>query len=131
MDGRHDDARVTDRSRPDGPVTPALSVGSLAAVLASSLGSALAAGVAPEVLRIHWTLGAGPYYGPEFAPAWVVLGAFPLLIGGLALVAHRVGALAAGTDSFDPVRPYYAPAVLATLFGLLTAQAALVLVNVT
>jgi len=49
------------------------------------LGSLVAAGLLPDRVRIHWTLGLGWYYGPEFAPTLLVLAVFPVIVGATAL----------------------------------------------
>lgn len=106
-----------------------LPVGSAAAVLTSVLVSVLASGPLPDSVRIHWTLGAGEYYGPEFAPTALVLGLFPVSVGLAALVGWSVGATLERVDGFDAVRPLYAAAVLSTLTVLVATQAVVVWAN--
>ena len=101
-----------------------------AVVLLSSIAvSVLAFGALPARLRVHLTLGAGPYYGPEFAGKAVVLALFPLLVGvlfaGFTLLAERLER----EGSFGTARPLYEWAVLATLAVLVLAQVALVVAN--
>jgi hypothetical protein len=81
-------------------------------------------------MRIHWTLGAGPYYGPEFAPTTVVLAAFPLLVAVTALGAYWGGARLRDSEGFATVRSYYVVAVLGTILSLLVIQSSLVIANV-
>jgi uncharacterized membrane protein len=107
----------------------ALSLGSLAVVVASAVGSAAAYTVLPERLRIHWTLGTGPYYGPEFAPKSLLLVLFPLLIAGLALVGRWAVARARTIDEGGATRPHDALAVLAMLVAVLAGQAVLIVAN--
>jgi len=107
----------------------ALSLGSLAAVALSVATSALGYGPLPARMRIHWSLG-GPYYGPEFAPAAVVLVGFPVLVAGVALGAHLLVGRLRASEAFATARPYDALAVLVTLVALLGTQAALVVANV-
>jgi hypothetical protein len=118
-----DPSHRTDRSG------TALTVGSLAVVVASAVGSAAAYTVLPDRLRIHWTLGMGPYYGPEVAPKPLLLILFPLLITGLALVGRWAVIRARTIDEVATARPYDALAVLAMLVVVLAGQAVLIIVN--
>jgi len=130
MEDKRAHTHVENSSAPgsDGGVRPALAVGSLLAVLASAAGSIVAYGLVPSRLRIHWTLGAGPHYGPEFAPAVLVLTAFPVLVAALALGANWMESRFRN-EEFVPARPYDTAAVLGTLAVLLASQAAVVLAN--
>jgi len=112
-----------------GGVTPALAVGSFVAVLASAVASVLAYGVVSDPVRIRWTAEMGTYYGPEFAPAAVVLAAFPLAVAGLAAGAVWLRARFGDSDEFAPIRPYYTPAVLGTLAVVVATQAGVILAN--
>jgi len=107
-----------------------LAIGSLGAVLLSAVVSGAAYGLLPDRIRIHWTLGMGPYYGPEFAPTVLVLTGFPLLVAVTALGAYWVGARLGRSEGFAAVRPYYAVAVLGALASLLVTQVALVVAAV-
>jgi hypothetical protein len=68
----------------------------LAVLLASIAISLLAAGPAPERLRIHW---GSPYYGPEFAPAVAVLVGFPLATAACYLFVRAVSRVAVPEDA--------------------------------
>lgn len=132
---RHRLAKLTsgDRDGADGPRggTPerTLSFGHLAVVIASVVTSLVGYSVSPAELRIHWTLGAGPYYGPEFAPTWTVLTAFPVLIASGALVAGWASTRLRSSDVADEVRSYATVGVLVSLLVLLGVQVVLVIAN--
>jgi len=106
-----------------------LAIGSLGAVLLSTVASGVAYGLLPDLMRIHWTLGMGPYYGPEFAPTTLVLTAFPLLVAVSALGAHWGGAQLSHSEAFAAIRPYYVVAAFGTFLSLIGTQIALVIVN--
>lgn len=106
-----------------------LAAGGFGLSLLSAVGSIIAHGVLPDRVRIHWTLGMGPYYGPEFAPAWLVLLLFPVLIAGTAVLASVIDARMRNTDAFTEIRPFYIVAVLGTLTVLLGCQSGLILAN--
>lgn len=120
------DVEQPDDDRAEGRLLP---LGSVAATLVSALVSVLAYGPLPDSVRIHWTLGAGEYYGPEFAPTALVLGLFPVAVALAALVGWSVGATLERVDGFDAVRPLYAAAVLSTLTVLVATQAVVVWAN--
>ncbi len=103
--------------------------GSLATVLASVLVSALSYGPLPNSVRIHWTLGAGEYYGPEFAPTVLVLGLFPVAVGLGALLGWGLAATLSDVEGFETVRPLYTATVLAVLAVLVSTQAIVVWAN--
>ncbi|OYR49298.1 MULTISPECIES: hypothetical protein [unclassified Halorubrum] len=127
-----DDARmvsfVTRFAGKDAP-SRVLSAGSLAMVLLSAVGSVIAYGMLAEQLRIHWTLGMGPYYGPEFASTPLILTLFPVLVAATAVLACALDALLHDTAEFGAIRPYYVVAVLGTLGVLLGSQILLVVAN--
>jgi hypothetical protein len=106
-----------------------LAGGSLVMVLLSAVGSVIADGMLPEQLRIHWTLGMGPYYGPEFAPTVLILILFPVLIAGTAVLANTLDALLHDTAEFGAIRPYYVVAMLGTLGVLVSSQMLLIVAN--
>ena len=106
-----------------------LAVGSLGAVLLSVLGSIVAAGLLPDRVRIHWTLGLGSYYGPEFAPTGFVLAMFPVVVGATALAAYWGAGKLRHADEFATLRPFYVVAVLGMLTALLATQAVLIAAN--
>lgn len=107
----------------------ALNVGSFVVVVASAVGSAAAYTVLPDRLRIHWTLGMGPYYGPEVAPKPLLLVLFPLSIAGLALVGRWAVTRVRTIDEVAAARPYDALAVLVMLVAVLAGQAVLIVAN--
>lgn len=106
-----------------------LAVCSLTLTLVSAAGSIVASGLVSEQMRIHWSLGMGPYYGPEFAPAAVVLGLFPALIGGLSVGAYWVDTRLQQVEGFAALRPYYILAVMGTLTVLVVAQGLVIAAN--
>lgn len=112
----------------DGDTDRPLAAGSLALAAASGLLSLLGYAALPGQVRVHWTLGAGPYYGPEFAPKLLVVALFPVLVVGTALAArvalHRVRA-AEGPAT----RPYDTAVVLGALALVVAVQAALLVAN--
>lgn len=129
-DSRSDAA--TTRSEPDenGDGSRRLAVAGIGITVLSAVVSALSYGYLPDRMRIHWTLGAGPYYGPEFAPTPAVLIGFPALIAGIAISAYAVDTRLRRREGVAAVRPYYGAGLVGTLGVLLAAQAALVLVAV-
>jgi hypothetical protein len=106
-----------------------LAAGSFGTVSASALGSVVASGALEGQMRIHWTLGTGPYYGPEFAPTGLVLTLFPVLIAGTAVIAYAVDSMFRDTTAFASIRPYYVVALLGTLSVLLAFQMLLTVAN--
>lgn len=101
---------------------------SVLVVVVSSIVSALAASVVPSQMRIHWSLG-GTYYGPEFAPAWLLLGMFPLVVAALAVGSHHLKRYLEASGEYDVMRGYYELAVLGVLATLLLVQGVLILLN--
>lgn len=98
-------------------------------VVVSIAASVLAVGTLPERIRIHWTLGAGPYYGPEFAPVEAVLALFPVTVATLFVGAGLLEASLDGTDAFETVRPYYEWAAVLALAVVLGIQLLVVWLN--
>ena len=117
----------SERDDGDGGSRPLALAGIGITVLSAAL-SALTYGLLPDRLRVHWTLGAGPYYGPEFAPTPAVLIGFPALIAGLALGTYWLDTRLRRTEEFAAARPYYQAGVVVTLGVLLAFHAALVAV---
>jgi hypothetical protein len=103
--------------------------GCLATVVVSMLGSVVASGMLQGQMRIHWTLGMGPYYGPEYAPSLLVLALFPVLIAGTAVLAYAIDSMFRDTTEFADVRPYYVVFMLGTLGVLLASQTLLIVIN--
>ncbi|MDZ5812911.1 hypothetical protein U4E84_16345 [Halorubrum sp. AD140] len=106
-----------------------LALAGIGIIALSAALSGLAYGALPEQMRIHWTLGMGPYYGPEFVPTPAVLTGFPVLIAGVALGSYWLETRLRRTEGFDAVSPYYAAGMVATLGVLLAVHGALVLVS--
>lgn len=104
-------------------------LGSVAAVLSSTLVSVVGYGVLPAEIRIHWTLGAGPYYGPEFAPTAVVLALFPALIGLVAFGSVLIARYADFPAEQPTARLVFAASMLGVLVVLLGTQVGLVVAN--
>jgi hypothetical protein len=98
-------------------------------VVVSIAASVLGMRALPERIRIHWSLGAGPYYGPEFAPVETVLALFPVVVATLFVGAGLVEASLDGTEEFEPVRPYYEWAAVSTLAVVLGVQLLVVWLN--
>jgi hypothetical protein len=111
------------------PGARTLQAGGVMAVCASVALSALSSSVLPESMRIHWQLGSGVHYGPEFAPSAVVLAAFPAMVAtvlaGSALLARQLRA----DPSFESIRRYYEWGVLAVLAFLLVVQLVVIRLN--
>jgi hypothetical protein len=120
---------VASTSGPSSATSSPLRAGGAVVLLSSIAVSALSFGALPARLRIHWTLGAGPYYGPEFADKAVVLALFPLLVAGLFVGVTWLAARLDREEAFGTARPLYEWAVLATLAVLVLAQVALVVAN--
>lgn len=97
---------------------PGLDATGLVVLFTSIAVSVLAAGPAPERLRIHW---GTPYYGPEFAPAMVVLAGFPLAMGAAYLFVRGVSRIAVPDDA-PAARQGLVIGTAATLGCLLLAQ---------
>lgn len=106
-----------------------LALGSAGVVLLSVALSSIGYGILPAQMRIHWTLGMGPYYGPEFAPTLAVLSGFPVLIGGLALGTYWLDTLLRRIEEFAAIRPYYAIGMVGALGFLVVFQGALIVAN--
>lgn len=106
-----------------------LSTGSLVMILLSAVGSGIAYGMLPEQMRIHWTLGIGPYHGPEFAPTVLILILFPVLVTATAVLASALDASLHDTADFAAIRTYSVVAMLGTLGVLLVSQIALIVAN--
>lgn len=106
-----------------------LAIGSFGVVLLNTVVSSIAYGLLPDQIRIHWTLGMGQYYGPEFAPTIFVLTAFPVVVAAMALGAYWGAVQLSHSEEFAAIRPYYVVAVFGTFLSFLGTQVALVIVN--
>ena len=120
------DSVPADDDRGQGWVLP---VGSAVAVLASAVASVLSYGVLPDSVRIHWTLGMGPYYGPEFAPKPVVLAVFPLTVAAVAAVGWGLAVTLNSVEGFETVRPLYVATILGVLAVVVCSQTVVVWAN--
>jgi len=127
----HDSAAAPGASKRTGSDDHALVLtgGSLLVVAASVLGSIVSYGMLPARMRIHGTLGAGPYYGPEFAPELLVLALFPAFVAGGAIVGWWAVRRLRTVEEVTAVRPYDALVVVGTLVLLLVSQMAIVLAD--
>lgn len=103
--------------------------GGFIAVCASIALSVLSYSALPESIRIHWQLGYGPYYGPEFAPTAVVLAAFPVVLTGILVGSSLLARTFRGDDSFEAVQPYYEWGILAVLAFVLLTQLVIIRLN--
>ncbi|MDG5758007.1 hypothetical protein QA600_01480 [Natronococcus sp. A-GB1] len=104
-----------------------LTAGGMTIVLLSVAASAVAYTVGPEHLRVRWAYGV--HYGPEYAPAALVLVAFPLVIVALYAGSRWLRTVLERSNEFEAVRTTYDACVLLTLGALLGVQCALVLAN--
>jgi hypothetical protein len=106
-----------------------LLVGGLVAALTSAAGSLFAYGTLPTEMQIHWTLGAGPYYGPEFAPTVLVMAAVQVVVVAVACAGYW-GAKRLEARSKDAVvQQFYTLVVLGTLAVVVALQGVLVAAN--
>lgn len=117
-------------TRPDRAPLPSgsLSGGGALIVLLSIVSSGLAYGVLPGSIRIRWTIG-GPHYGPEFAPTWLVLIAFPLVVAACYLGGRWLASRLDDLEDAGPERALFDAAVLLVLLALLCTQVAIVIAN--
>lgn len=129
-DGHHAVPRtVSDRSDADGephPLRPTAWTGALL-VLASAAISLVGGGVLPEQIRIRWTVGT--YYGPEFAPALLVMAAFPLFVAGLFVGLRALARVFERAEELEVGRPLYEGIVLLVLLTVVLGQVGIVVGN--
>lgn len=129
MTDTHHDRSSPRRTDQDGDRRAVLNFGT-AAVIAMSLCISLASyGALPSQLRIHWTLGAGPYVGPEFAPTVLVMVTFPVLVAALAVYGRAVILRVRAGTRHGPTRPCAVAALFAMLGSLVGMQLLLVVAN--
>lgn len=107
---------------------PLSGVASLTGILASLGVSGLAYGPLPAKMRIHWSFG-GPYIGPEFAPTWLILLVFPVLVATVALGLYSLRISLQSHEAFSAVRPFYGLLTVSMVGMLLVVQVGIVLVN--
>jgi uncharacterized membrane protein len=98
-------------------------------MLVSALTSIVGYQMLPAEMRIHWTVGSGPYYGPEFAPTVVVLAAFPVIIGVVALGANWLASKLSHELDDKTDRLAYTISVVGTIAVVLGMQIGLVVAN--
>ncbi len=108
------------------PLRPTAWTG-LALVLLSAVVSVLAKGPLPAQVRIRWTVGT--YYGPEFAPAAVVLWVFPTAVAVTYLGFRALARYLEGAGELTESRAIYEVVSLALLVLLVLTQVGLVLAN--
>lgn len=96
-------------------------------VLLSAAVSVLASGPLPAEVRIRWTVGT--YYGPEFAPAAVVLWAFPLAVAATYLGFRTLGRYLDRAGDLAESRAIYEVVTLAVVVVLVLAQVGILLAN--
>ncbi|MFB6172744.1 MAG: hypothetical protein ABEJ23_09440 [Haloarculaceae archaeon] len=111
------------------PTGRSLRAGGAVVLLSSIVVSALSFGALPVRVRVHWTFGSGPYYGPEFVGRAVVPILFPLLVAVLFAGTTWLAARLERAGAFGSARSVYDAIVLATLAVLVLAQIALVAAN--
>lgn len=99
------------------------------AVLSSTLVSVAGHEALSNTMRIHWSLGAGPYYGPEFAPTILVLGLFPALVGLLSVGGAWLAARLPLESKPPGARLAYAAGVTSLVLVMLGVQVGLVVAN--
>ena len=104
--------------RPSGGVPPA----SGAFVVASIVLSVVSVAALPRTIRIHRSLGAGPYYGPEFAPTGGVLALFPALAATLVVGTIPSWTRLDGTAEFEAMRPFCEWGAMPTFAAVMVVQ---------
>lgn len=106
--------------------------GGIVFVLASIALSVVSYGSLAEVIRIRWTIGTYPHYGPEYMSTLSVLIVFPVVITGLYVGSRRLKTALKRADhiqEFDEFRAVYDGCVLLTLGMVLAVQLALIVLN--
>ena len=114
---------IEPRTRPPGALLGALLIAGLTVAL-----GALAYGSVPGRVRVHWTLGAGPYVGPETLPKALGLFVVPS-VAVLVLAVLWLLRAAIDLESDPRGRRYYDLATLLALCLLFAGQAVIVLAN--
>ena len=104
--------------RPSGGVPPV----SGAFVVASIVLSVVSVAALPKTMQNHWSLNAGPYYGPEFAPTVGVLALFPALAATLVVGTSLSWTRLDGTAEFEAMRPHYEWGAVLTLAVVMVVQ---------
>jgi len=103
-------------------------VGLVAVAAAAGVG-VLAYGALPEDLVVHWTMGTGPYVGPETLAKPVALAVVPLVTAGTVALLRALPRLGGLRDALDGAQPYYDVTTALTALALVGAQVALVALN--
>ncbi|MFB6361235.1 MAG: hypothetical protein ABEH59_07915 [Halobacteriales archaeon] len=79
-------------------------------------------------MRIHRSIG-GPYYGPDFAPSWVILVLFPLSVGSVAVGSYWLGTRVRIGEDIADVWAIFALAAVGIMVVLVITQAFLIVVK--
>jgi hypothetical protein len=110
---------------------PRASGAALGAALVTALTVALGAlgyATLPGRVRVHWSLGAGPYVGPETLPralgVFVVPAVAVLTLAGLWLLRGAIG-----LESAPRARTYYDLGMLVVVAFLFAGQVVVVIAN--
>lgn len=105
---------------------------SLGIVFLSIVTSFVAYGRLGETVRIRWTVGTYPQYGPQHAPTILVLTAFPVILAGLFLGASALRTYLERTQNsqeLDRILPILNSCILLILGIVLVSQLGLILFN--
>ncbi|WP_276256516.1 hypothetical protein [Halomontanus rarus] len=108
------------------------SLGGLVIVLASIVLSIVSYGLLADTVRIRWMIGTYQHHGPEHASTMFVLVMFPLVIGGLYIVARWLRThleRADGIEDFDEFRAIYDICVLLILGIIVVGQLVIIALN--
>lgn len=116
----------TDADGDPQPLRPTAWTGIILVLLSAAV-SVLASGPLPARVRIRWTVGT--YYGPEFAPAAVVLSAFPLAVAASYLGFRALGRYLERSGELTDSRAVYEVVTLAVLVLLVLVQVGIVFAN--
>lgn len=103
-------------------------VGLVAVAAAAGVG-VLAYGALPEDLVVHWSMGMGPYVGPETLAKPVALAVVPLVTAGTVALLRALPRLGGLRDALEEAQPYYDATTVLTALALVGAQVALVALN--
>lgn len=103
------------------------SLGGLLIVLASAAVSLGSVRVLGDSVRIRWSIGT--YYGPEYAPTYLALVVFPVIVALTYLGFWALGTALEGSPEFDRHRGYYELCTLVVLAVLVIVQVAFVAAN--
>lgn len=104
-----------------------IKLGYVLGILTSVVLSIAAYRMLGEFVRIRWSIGV--HYGPEYAPALVVLGAFPVAVASLYVGCTWLGRHLKRSDEFEDIQRYYEIAVFGLVTFLVGMQALLIGAN--